>query len=74
MRTTLEIDDDLLAATKALAQQKGVSLSSVISELTRLALTSRGQPKIRNGALLLESRPGAPRPDLNLVNRLRDEE
>lgn len=41
MRTTLDIEDDVLAATKELAQREHASLGQVISRLTRLALTSR---------------------------------
>lgn len=38
MRTTLDIDDDLLAAAKELARQRGRSAGQVISELLRHAL------------------------------------
>ena len=38
MRTTLELDDDLLTAAKRLARQKGVTLGYVISELARQSL------------------------------------
>ncbi len=35
MRVTVTIDDDVLAAAKALAARKGCSLGSVLSELAR---------------------------------------
>lgn len=39
MRTTLDIDDDVLAAAKALASRERKSAGAVISELARRALT-----------------------------------
>ena len=35
MRTTLNIDDDVLAVARALAERKGCSLGSAVSELAR---------------------------------------
>jgi len=40
MRTTLEIDDDVLEAAKSLARQSGRTAGAVLSELARRALTS----------------------------------
>jgi hypothetical protein len=41
MRTTLDIADDVLQAAKERARREGRSVGSVISDLARLALTSR---------------------------------
>ncbi len=38
MRTTLEIDDDVLAAAKELARERSVSIGTLISELARAGL------------------------------------
>jgi hypothetical protein len=38
MRTTLTLDDDVLAAAKGLAYQQGRSLGEVISDLARSGL------------------------------------
>lgn len=38
MRTTLNLDDDLLHAARSLARQRGESLGTVVSELLRKAL------------------------------------
>ena len=35
MRTTIAIDDDVLAVARALAERKGYSLGSALSELAR---------------------------------------
>ena len=40
MRTTLEIDDDVLEAAKNLARQSDRTAGAVLSELARRALTS----------------------------------
>ncbi|MGA1996623.1 MAG: CopG family transcriptional regulator [Bryobacteraceae bacterium] len=74
MRTTLELDDDLLASARQLAQEQGVTLGQFISALARQALATKSPQKVRNGFLLFETKPGAPRPDLRLVNELRDAE
>ncbi len=39
MRTTIDIDDDVLAAAKDIARAEGKTMSQVISELARKALT-----------------------------------
>ncbi len=39
MRTTLDIDDDILSASKELAKAAGKTAGQVISELARKALT-----------------------------------
>ena len=73
MRTTLELDDDLLAEARKLAKERGATLGQTISDLARQSLMTKA-PKMRNGVPLLTPVPGAPRADLELVNRLRDEE
>ena len=40
MRTTLEIDDDILEAAKALGRQTNRTAGAVLSELARRALTT----------------------------------
>jgi len=74
MRTTLELDDDLLGAARDLARRQGATLGRVISDLALQSLAAKAPPKFRNGIRLLTPIPGAPRPDLEFVNRLRDEE
>ena len=39
MRTTLDIDDDVLQAAKEQARREGKSMGAVVSDLARLALT-----------------------------------
>ena len=75
MRTTLAIDDDVLAAARHLAERQQKSVGEVISALARQGL-HRGTgkaPAVRNGVPLLPSRRGATPVTLELVNHLRDE-
>jgi hypothetical protein len=76
MRTTLAIDDDILAAAKHLAEREQRSVGEVISALARqgLSRTARGSHRERNGIPLLPSRKAAVPVTLELVNQLRDEQ
>jgi hypothetical protein len=75
MRTTLDLDEDVLQAAKELADTYGVSAGKMLSNLARKALTPTGPaPKVRNGVPLLPRRPGQEIMTMKLVNELRDEE
>jgi hypothetical protein len=74
MRTTLELDDDLILVGKRLADQRNTTLGRVVSDLLRVALTPGNKPRVRNGVPLFKTRAGAIKPSLDLVNRLRDTE
>ena len=74
MRTTLDLDEDVLNAAKELASARGTTAGRVISELVRRALQAGPAARVRNGVPLLPQRAGsAPRPTMQLVNSLRDE-
>ncbi len=74
MRTTLELDDDLVQVARQLAQQRGMTMGQVISDLARQALEPKAAPRMRNGVPLFVPRSGARKPHLALVNQLRDEQ
>ena len=76
MRTTLAIDDDVLAAAKHLAEREQRSVGQVISSLARKGLSgsSRNAKVERNGIPLLPARRNAQAVTLELVNQLRDEQ
>jgi hypothetical protein len=44
MRTTLDIDDDLIAAAKELARREGTTVGAVVSRLLRRSLTGLDAP------------------------------
>ena len=74
MRTTLTLDDDILSAAKALAEQRNETIGGVISTLVRQALTPAGPSSAhRNGVPLLPRGPQAAPVTLDRVNALRDE-
>jgi hypothetical protein len=74
MRTTLAIDDDILAAAKEMAATEGKSVGEVISTLARDAMRpAPGRRATRNGVPLLAVRPGAPRVTSELVRQLQEE-
>jgi hypothetical protein len=74
MRTTLAIDDDVLAAAKELAAAEGKSVGETISLLARRALRpAEPRRKMRNGVPLLPVRQDAVRVTSELVQQLREE-
>jgi hypothetical protein len=77
MRTTLDIDDDVLQAAKEIAASRQLTAGQVLSELARKGLepaSSADRARLRNGVPLLPRRSaGAPRPTMRLVNELRDQ-
>ena len=74
MRTTLAIDDDVLAAAKQMAERQSMSLGEVISALARQSLHKGPKGSdTRNGVPLLARRKGVPAITLELVNQLRDD-
>lgn len=74
MRTTLEIDDDVLAAAKSLASKQDVSLGRIVSDLMRRSLPATEEAVYRNGFRLMRSRRGARPVTVEMVNRMLDEE
>ena len=74
MRTTLTIDDDILAAAKDLAEYQQKTVGAVISSLARQGLCpNESTPVIRNGIRLLPIQPGAGISTPELIRQLMDE-
>jgi hypothetical protein len=74
MRTTLDIDDDVLQAAKELADHRKTTAGKVLSDLARQALEPTGRQAVRNGVPVLpRPRRGSPKATMQLVNRLRDQ-
>jgi len=60
VRTTLDLDEDILRAAKDLAAERSQSLGSVLSDLARRGLQpSVSALDVRNGIPLLPRKPGA---------------
>ncbi|HMA75421.1 MAG TPA: CopG family transcriptional regulator [Xanthobacteraceae bacterium] len=67
MRTTLDIDDDILAAVSGLASEQNTTAGKVISDLARKALThpaDRAESKYHNGLRLMQRTEGIVTPEM----------
>ncbi len=73
MRTTVTIDDDVLAAAKQFAEARGITLGEALSQLARATLTERKRFGTRNGIVLLPAPPTAGRATLEDVSELQDD-
>lgn len=73
MRTTLEIDDDVITSAKELAQLEGRSLGSVISDLVRRGLTP-AKVDSEDGVPVIRVPAGSPPITPEMVRRALDED
>jgi hypothetical protein len=76
VRTTLDLDEDILLTAKEMAAARGATAGQIVSELARAGLAA-SRPvagKMRNGVPLLTRRsPAKGRMTMRRVNELRDE-
>lgn len=76
MRTTLDIDDDVLHAAKELARHEKKTTGAIISELTRRALNAP-PPAVRQPRVVHGFRPFAKRGGIVTnaqIDKLREED
>jgi hypothetical protein len=75
VRTTLDLDPDVLQAAKEIASARGTTAGKVISDLVRKALEPAAtSAKVRNGVPLMPRRPaGSPPITVKFVEDLLDE-
>jgi hypothetical protein len=73
MRTTLDLDEDVLLAVKELARRQHVSIGKALSDLARSALAQQESGATRNDVPLFPVGPEARVVTPELVNQLRDE-
>lgn len=75
MRTTLNLDPDILLAVKELAELRGTTAGKILSDLARSALKGgREGGAVRNGVPLLEPTSEEGIVTSEAVGRLRDED
>ena len=74
MRTTIDLDEDVLQAARELAVSQSSTIGKVISQLARKGLEpARQRVRVRNGVPLLPpAAPGTGRITMKRVNELRD--
>ena len=74
VRTTLSIDDDVLAAARHLAERQQRTIGEVVTDLMRQSLQPPARKRAtRNGVPLLPSGRSGKAVSADLVNALRDE-
>jgi len=60
MRTTLNLDEDVLRAVRSLARERGTSLGDIVCELVREALRPPEAPTYEGSFPVFRVREGAP--------------
>ncbi len=73
MRTTLEIDDDVIAAARELARDEGTSIGSVVSDLARRGLMP-ARVERQHGRPVIRAPAGAPPITPEMVRRALEED
>ncbi|CAN5303232.1 ribbon-helix-helix domain-containing protein [soil metagenome] len=74
MRTTLTIDDDVLAAARERARREGRTVGAVLSDLARASLTGATAPPTGDTEGFVPFPRRGPAVSSELIDRLRDEE
>ena len=75
MRTTVDLDQDVLRVAKDLAREKGESLGRVLSDLARRGLEPANKPvRVRNGIPILPRHAGAKPVTSEVVKELLESE
>ena len=74
MRTTIEIEDDVLEVAKGYAKHQCLSLGKAVSFLIRRGIQpAESGDVIRNGLRVIRRPLGSTPVTLDIVNKLRDE-
>jgi hypothetical protein len=74
MRTTLEIDDDVLQAARSVATAEGMNIGKALSDLARRGLAPRSQSKTQSGFPVFDVDPDAAPITIELVKDALDAE
>ncbi|MDP9170100.1 MAG: type II toxin-antitoxin system VapB family antitoxin [Acidobacteriota bacterium] len=76
MRTTLEIDDDVLEAAREMARLKKQGIGRAISDLARRGLVPETSPtvELRDGIPVWTHKPGAIAVTSEMLRNLADDE
>lgn len=74
MRTTLQIDDDVLEAARSLAEAENRTLGQVVSHLARKGLAPRPQETTDSGFPVFAVSAAAPPITLEMVQRASEED
>ncbi len=70
MRTTVDLDEDVLQAVKEFAELRNITAGQALSKLVRKALEPKQKSGVRNGVPLLPYVPGRPILTVAKVNEM----
>jgi hypothetical protein len=73
MRTTIDLEEDVLRAAREIAKQRGSTIGRVLSDLARQALIRKAPISKKHGLPCFPVQPNAGVVTLELINHLRDE-
>lgn len=74
MRTTLNLDDDVVASLKAFAESRSVALGKAASDLMRKGLNANVETRVVNGIHVVVLPPDSPRVNSETVRQLLEDE
>jgi hypothetical protein len=74
MRTTLNLDDDLLRNVKEYARDRSLALGKAVSQLVRRGLAAQGATRTVHGLQVFDLPPDSPSVTAERVQRLESEE
>lgn len=74
MRTTIRLDDDILAFAKRYSESRSLNLGKAISDLVRRGIDAPPRTKIVNGIHVFDVPPDSPKVTTEHVLRLEDDE
>ncbi len=75
MRTTVDLDEDVVQVARDLAQEREQSLGRVLSDLVRRGLQPAATPGVRRGSIpILPRKPGARPVTARIVRNLLEKE
>jgi len=74
MRTTINLDDDVVAAVKQFAENRALGLGKAVSELVRRGINASRPTRTVNGLLVFDLPSDSPRVTSNLVRELEAEQ
>lgn len=72
MRTTLNLDEDVLEKAKSYAEGRSLSLGSAVSELIRRGLTAKRPTRMVHGLHIVDLPPDSPRITSDQVRELEE--
>jgi hypothetical protein len=74
MRTTINLDDDVITIVKQYAESRAVSLGKAVSELVRRGISASRPVRIANGLLAFDLPAESPKVTIRRVRELEAEE